>query len=111
MLGEYQGEHGREGAGHDKAADQAEAGDGGLVGAGVRSPGAGSEQQEVFHQCARDETEEAAGICKDPGAGGREENQSRPKDHQVVAVVDSGLLQSVAVNSGQLKSTKVLEKK
>ena len=89
MLGEYQGEHGGEGAGHDKAADQAEAGDGGLEGAGVRSPGAGLEQQEVFHQCARDETEAAASICQDPGAGSREENQSRSKDHQVFAVVNT----------------------
>ena len=101
MLGEYQGEHGGEGAGHDKAADQAEAGDGGLEGAGVRSPGAGSEQQEVFHQCARDETEEAAGICKDPGAGSREENQRRPKDHKVFAVVDSGQQQLTVVNISQ----------
>ena len=35
MLGEYQGKHGGEGAGYDEAADQAEAGDGGLEGAGV----------------------------------------------------------------------------
>ena len=89
MLGEYQGEHGGEGAGDDEAVDQAEAGDGGLEGAGLGSAGAGSEQQEVFHQCAGDETEAAAGVCKDPGAGSREENQSRPKDHQVFAVVNS----------------------
>ena len=100
MLGEHQGEHGGEGVGHDQAADQAEAGDGGLEGAGVRSPRAGSEQQEVFHQCAGDKTEEAAGICKDPGAGGREENQSRPKDHQVFAVVSSQQ-RSTAVSSSQ----------
>ena len=92
MFGEYQGEHGGERAGHDEAADQAEARDGGLEGAGIRSPGAGLEQQEVFHQCARDETEATAGICQDPGAGSREENQIRPKNHQVFAVDNTSIL-------------------
>ena len=78
MLGEHQGKHGGEGARDDEAADQVEAGDGGLEeggeglegGEGVRGAGAGSEQQEVLHQCAGDEVEATAGLFKDPSIGG-----------------------------------------
>ena len=108
MLGEHQGEHGGEGVGHDQAADQAEAGDGGLEGARVRGAGAGPEQQEVLHQCAGDETEAAAGLCKNPGAGSREENPRRPKDYQVFAVVNSSQQWSTVVNSSQQWSTVVI---